>query len=131
MIPNQEGKLLFTVRDIEPERGLLDLPGGFLNETEDPIDGAKREAAEELGVIVDIIECVGHVVSTYGEDDYFVLNIGYHATIAQGEPRALDEIAALEWVDPTTVDPKKLAFVSNEGLLEHWRSYRARHPHAA
>ncbi len=42
------GRALVTVRALEPERGKVDVPGGFLEVGEDPIDGLRREVSEEL-----------------------------------------------------------------------------------
>ena len=45
----QDGQALVTVRAREPEKGRLDLPGGFLEVGEHPVDGLVREVREELG----------------------------------------------------------------------------------
>jgi len=115
-----------TVRAIEPDRGLLDLPGGFLHEDETPEAGGQREANEELGVAIAIVATVGFVISPYGDQGFYVLNIGLHAQITSGQPQPLDEISALEWIDPTTVDPSRLAFTSNRELLALWLQHRSK-----
>ena len=124
LIPNQQGELLMTVRDIEPDKGLLDLPGGFLHETEEPGIGAAREVLEELGVTITIDACIGHAISTYGDNSYYVLNIGFTAHIISGSPQPLAEIASLEWVNPDTVLDQRLAFTSNADMFSLWRAYK-------
>jgi ADP-ribose pyrophosphatase YjhB (NUDIX family) len=43
------GKLVFTVRGRDPGKGMLDLPGGFVDAGEGVIEGLYRELREELG----------------------------------------------------------------------------------
>lgn len=43
-------EVVLLVRDSQPGRGLLALPGGFLKYGEDPTSAARREAREEAGM---------------------------------------------------------------------------------
>ena len=49
-ILERDGRVLLARRALEPRRGHWDLPGGFLEETEDPVDGLRREFREETGL---------------------------------------------------------------------------------
>ena len=42
--------LLFLIRNREPGKGKLDLPGGFIDPGEGAMDGLRREFMEELGL---------------------------------------------------------------------------------
>lgn len=56
LVPVRDGDrtgLLVLRRGIEPQRGRLALPGGFLEEHESWQEGGARELGEELGVAVD------------------------------------------------------------------------------
>jgi 8-oxo-dGTP pyrophosphatase MutT (NUDIX family) len=46
-VPEQE-KFVFTVRGKEPGKGMLDLPGGFIDPGEGALEGLCRELREEL-----------------------------------------------------------------------------------
>jgi ADP-ribose pyrophosphatase YjhB (NUDIX family) len=48
IVDNGNG-LLFLVREKEPGRGCLDLPGGFIDPGEGAVEGLIRECKEELG----------------------------------------------------------------------------------
>ena len=77
-----------TVRGIEPEKGKLDLPGGFVEVGEHPRDALAREAKEELGVEVEVEERpMLLAVHTYGADGEYVLAIGFRVRIVSGEPK--------------------------------------------
>jgi 8-oxo-dGTP diphosphatase len=52
----RDGKALVTVWAREPEKGRLDLPGGFLRVGEHPVDGLAREVREELGIEAEIVD---------------------------------------------------------------------------
>jgi ADP-ribose pyrophosphatase YjhB (NUDIX family) len=56
VIPRLEAphEVVLIVRDNEPRRGFLALPGGFLKYGEDPASGARREAIEEAGLETEI-----------------------------------------------------------------------------
>ena len=45
-------KLLWVQRELEPQRGLWAIPGGFLENDETLAEGAARELREESGVII-------------------------------------------------------------------------------
>ncbi len=107
----QNGQALVTVRGIEPEKGKIDVPGGFLEVGEHPVDGLKREAREELGVEVEVDgEPVQLATHTYGEDGAWVLAIGFKARIVEGEPEPADDVAELLWVSADEVDGLEFAW---------------------
>src|SRR3954466_5714965 len=55
----RDGKVLLSERGIQPRRGLWDLPGGFLEEGEEPLDGLAREFREETGLAVRAVVWLG------------------------------------------------------------------------
>lgn len=118
IITNRRSQVLMTKRAFAPDKGKLDLPGGFLNYGETPYAGAKREALEELGVPIRIIAVLGFANDTYGPERWSTLNIGLLAEIISGTPKAADDAAAFTWINPATVPPKKLAFKNNVVFLK-------------
>ena len=78
-------RALVTVRAVQPEKGKVDVPGGFLEAGEHPVEGLMREVREELGVEVQVDENpVLLATHTYGPEENWVLAIGLRARIVEG-----------------------------------------------
>jgi 8-oxo-dGTP diphosphatase len=112
----RDGKVLLAKRGIAPRRGHWDIPGGFLAEAEDPLDGLRREYREETGLDIQPLEWLGTHVEPY--DNYFVLGLTW-LVAAAGEPRAADDVEELRWFGPDEL-PDEMAFAHQEELLRAW-----------
>jgi 8-oxo-dGTP diphosphatase len=119
----RDGRVLIGRRKIEPRQGYWDLPGGFLEEGEDPLDGLRREFLEETGLEVEPVEWVGAFVDPY--DDYYVLGLTWIVS-ADGEPVAADDVEELAWFGSHDL-PAEMAFANQDQVLRHWA---ARYEHA-
>ncbi|GMU92532.1 MAG: hypothetical protein AMXMBFR4_15900 [Candidatus Hydrogenedentota bacterium] len=117
VLENDAGEILLCVRAIEPDKGKLDLPGGFLNFAEHPFDGARRECREELGVDIEIDCVLGFCVDYYGTSEVSTLVIAMLGRIANGTPVPADDVAALRWLKPQSIDISELAFTNNETII--------------
>lgn len=53
VIIQNKDKILFTVRNKNPQAGMLDLPGGFIDPKETAENACKRELNEELNISID------------------------------------------------------------------------------
>ena len=115
----EDGRALVTVRAREPEKGRLDLPGGFLGAGEHPVDGLAREAREELGVEIEVLEPpILLATHTYVPDGQYVLAIGYRARIVAGEPDPTDDVAAIRWVSPQELDWADFAWEHDRKMVQ-------------
>jgi len=112
----RDGKVLLSKRAIEPRRGYWDLPGGFLEEGEEPLDGLAREFREETGLAVSPLEWLGTHLDPY--EHYFVLGMTWLVE-ADGDPRAADDAEELAWFGPDEL-PDEMAFPHQDGLLRTW-----------
>jgi ADP-ribose pyrophosphatase YjhB (NUDIX family) len=112
----RDGKVLLAKRQIEPRRGFWDLPGGFLEEGEEPLDGLRREFREETGLDVEPVKWLGTHLEPY--DHYFVLGLTWLVR-AEGEPRAGDDVGQLAFFGPDEL-PAEMGFPHQDELLRAW-----------
>jgi 8-oxo-dGTP diphosphatase len=118
------GRVLLARRRFEPEAGKWDVPGGFLEEDEDPLDGLRRELREETGVEIEPLELAGIWPDRYGgaEGATATLNLYWTARIATGEPAPADDVSELRWFPLDDLPPdEELAF---ENVAKALRSVR-------
>ncbi len=77
----------------EPEKGRGDVPSGFLEPGEHPVDVLVREIREELSFeIGDITGPLIMATHTYGEAGPFVLALGFAARLCLHKPLASDQL---------------------------------------
>lgn len=114
------GRVLLARRAVEPDLGRWDLPGGFLEEGEEPLAGLRRELREETGLDVEPLSFLGAWVDTYGEGEGAVATLNlYWLARAAGEPNAADDVAELCWFGADELP--ELAFRANAAVLEAWQ----------
>ena len=115
----RDGRVLVTRRGSEPEKGRFDIPGGFLEAGEHPIDGLRRELREELDVEVDVDmdDCLQMVPHEYGEKGEWVLSIGFKARLVSGEPTPSDDVAEAHWISKDEVDQVDFAWEHDRELV--------------
>ena len=112
----RDGRVLLGRRTQEPRKGHWDIPGGFLEEGEEPFDGLRREFIEETGIVVSPVEFLGASVDPYG--DRWVLGLGW-IVAGDGEPKAADDIEELTWFAPDEL-PTEMAFPTQLQALQLW-----------
>jgi 8-oxo-dGTP diphosphatase len=123
LILDGAGRLLLARRAHEPDAGLWDTPGGFLEEGEHPLDALRRELLEETGLDVEVGDFVGAYVDSYGDapDARAVLNLVWTARVAGGEQQPADDVSELRWFarDELPTDDE-LAFRWLAPALREW-----------
>ena len=101
------GRILLGRRAGEPRAGWWDLPGGFVQEGELPLDGMLREVEEETGRRPEPLEFLGMWNEPYF--DRVVLCLTWIARL-EGDVRAGDDLAELRWFERGEVPWDELAF---------------------
>lgn len=112
----REGHILLGRRKLEPRRGYWDLPGGFLEEGEEPVVGLKREFREETGLAIEPVELIGAFIDRY--EHQYVLSLTWVVS-GEGDPEAADDIELLAWFTPDRL-PLEMAFESQDAVLRLW-----------
>ena len=126
LVVDDEGRLLLARRAGELWHGYWDIPGGFLEEGEDPLDALRRELREETGLDVEPERFVGAWVDRYGDGPNApsTLNLYWTARVAGGgEPQAADDVSELRWFAPGELPTDdELAFENVAKVLAAWRA---------
>jgi len=115
--------VLLARRALEPRRGHWDLPGGFLDEAEEPVEGLRREFREETGLAVEPVELFRIDIEPYAGRHVFSVT---WIVQGDGEPVAADDVDELRWFTRDEL-PEEMAFPGQVGVL---RSWAARQEHA-
>jgi ADP-ribose pyrophosphatase YjhB (NUDIX family) len=114
----KDGKALVSVRAREPEKGRVDLPGGFLEVGEHPVDGLVREAKEELEAEIEVIgPPILLATHTYGPDGHYVLAIGFRASIVKGQPHPTDDVAKVRWISAEELNATDFAWEHDREMV--------------
>lgn len=118
---NPEGELLLTRRAIEPHRGKLDLPGGFIDPMETAEQAARREIQEELGIEIHSLKYFCSYPNEYIFSGYsvFTLDLAFLAQTEQlNEMKAMDDISSFEFYKPHDVDLEELPSISMKNIIK-------------
>lgn len=114
-IERPDGRFIFVRRERDPAKGLLTVPGGFVDVGETAEEALIREVHEEVGLVISKIEYVCSLTNRYLYKDvtYPVCDFMFRAVAANPEAAlAGDGTAAFEWRTLDDIDPAELAFPS-------------------
>jgi ADP-ribose pyrophosphatase YjhB (NUDIX family) len=123
LVEDAGGRLLLARRAIDPCRGKWDVPGGFLQEGEHPLEAVRRELLEETGLEIEPREFFGAWVDRYGDGPgtAFTLNLFWRATARGGELRAADDVDEVRFFAAAELPaPSELAFTTIVDVLRAW-----------
>jgi NAD+ diphosphatase len=123
---NAEGRALFLRRGREPKRGLLGLPGGFVDPRESLEEALRRECREEIGREPDALAFLGSFSNRYEFkgiayntcDAYFVSRLSDPNGTFKLDPI---EASACLWLSPAELHADELAFESLQKAVKLWR----------
>ncbi len=119
----KDNKILFTVRNNEPQLGKLDLPGGFIDPKESAEECCVRELCEELKINIkkENLKYLGSAPNIYlykniiyNTIDLFFL-YPFEEEIKQFDA---DELKDIQWISLHEILYEKLAFGSQKKILE-------------
>jgi ADP-ribose pyrophosphatase YjhB (NUDIX family) len=129
LVEDDEGRILLARRAKEQFKGRWDIPGGFLDEGEHPLDGLRRELREETGLDVEPLEFLGVWMDRYGGDSTAeaTLNFYWTARAAGGEAAPADDVDDLRWFARDELPgPDELAFENVPLVLRAWQEHAER-----
>lgn len=116
-----DGHIILAHRKHEPRKGMLDLPGGFVDMNERVEDTVKREIWEELAVKVDKMEFIGSFPNEYVFNgiSYFTCDMAFVCEIANDTVlNAADDITDAVVIRPEDIDYNQICFPSIVNILK-------------
>ncbi len=123
-----EGKIVLIRRKQEPGKGLLDLPGGFVDPEETAEETVKREIREELKIDVHTLQYLGSYPNTYEFKNvcYHSCDLLFYSKI-DTFPTEFDETEVEELVlmDLMEIPDDEIAFESTKAGLRLFRDLRS------
>ena len=129
VIPERRGRILLLRRAIEPRRGYWTFPGGFMEIDETVEECAAREAHEEVGVHVRVLDLIGVYSRPGPAPGPGIVSIVYRGTVAIGHPAPGREALETRWFRPEEIPWDELSYETTRWALSDWaeqRRHRAR-----
>lgn len=126
-IVRPDGQVLLVRRARDPGKGLLSVPGGFIDAGETAEEAMRREIREEVGLELGPVEYFTSQVNSYAYHGvlYSVLDFYFIAPVpAECSPQPMDDVASVVWMDPVAAPESDFAFPSVRAAL---RVYLALH----
>lgn len=123
IIENSKGEVMLTVRAFAPNKGMLDLPGGFVDPNEGLEHALKRELHEELNLEVDSLKYIGSFPNQYVFSEYtvFTTDVGFHCQVSGWNKMHIqDDISDITFVSKETINWDSIASTSIKNII---RSY--------
>lgn len=123
VIMEWNGKLLFGIRKNEPGRGMLDLPGGFVDPEESAEEAARREVLEETGIAVINPRYFMSLPNSYlyREISYSTLDIVFTAHLDESPSmHAADDLIELLWIEREEIKLEQIAFPSLQKAVRQY-----------
>lgn len=122
LVSDDDGRVLLSKRAHDPAAGRWDVPGGFVEEGEHPLDCVRRELREEAGIGLAEEQLLGIWMDEYDYKGRNVatLNVYYRARLGEGTPTPADDVAELRWFTLGEVPADDLAFAHIRDVLLVW-----------
>ncbi len=125
VILESRGGVLLSRRNADPGKGLLDLPGGFVDYGESCESALRREIKEEIDLDLGDLTYFGSFPNTYRYRDvtYFTTDMVFIASIPEEIPMHFNhEIREIVLVRPESVNFDLMAFeATKRALRAYWK----------
>lgn len=123
LILNDKGELLLTRRAFEPNIGMLDLPGGFVEPQESAEEAVAREIKEELNIKLAKITYLVSFPNLYPFSGFTVPTLDM-AFVCEPENlkdlAAGDDVASVEFIDPYRLNFNELCSSSMQKIIRYF-----------
>lgn len=118
---NERKELLLARRAVDPHKGKLDLPGGFIDPMETAEQAAVREIQEELGIPVHSLQYFCSYPNEYVFSGFsvFTLDLAFLAkTESLDKMVPMDDVSSVEFINPHQIDLQELPSISMKNIIK-------------
>jgi 8-oxo-dGTP diphosphatase len=124
---NNNSKILLVTRKNDPFKGMLSIPGGFINAGETAEVAMRREAKEETSLVLEPIAILGVYSDPRRDPRMHTLSVTFITRIVQGNEDASEDAAALKWVEiehelDSLIESKRIAF-DHSKILDDFKKW--------
>lgn len=126
LIINDKGEILFTRRAFQPHKGMLDLPGGFVDIMETAEQALVREIKEELNLDIEKHEYFKSHPNEYvfGGLSVFTLDLAYICRLKTfNHIHAKDDISNYEFIAPNLIPYNEIGGESIKEITKAFANY--------
>ncbi|TLX74033.1 NUDIX domain-containing protein [Labilibacter sediminis] len=123
LIENEKGELMLTVRAFNPNKGMLDLPGGFVDPNESVENAIKREIKEELNLDVESLTYLKSFPNEYVFSGYsvFTSDLGFHCKVSGWDKLHIkDDISDIVFVTKENIDWNLICADSIKNIIKFY-----------
>lgn len=123
LIFNEAGELLLTRRAFEPNKGMLDLPGGFIEPMETAENAVFREIKEELNLDISDLKYLVSFPNLYPYSNFTVPTADFAFlcnAISLSDIRPGDDVASIEFILPEKIDLNSLCADSMRKIILYY-----------
>ncbi|PCJ57647.1 MAG: hypothetical protein COA79_15490 [Planctomycetota bacterium] len=120
IIENRNNEILLLSRALDPQKGMLDLPGGFVDPFETLEEAIIREIMEELNISIAKLDYLVSKPNRYPYKNvtYQTVDIVFYTKLDNDLNITLsDENQEFHWIRPAAIDLEKLAFSSTKNII--------------
>lgn len=121
LIHNDKNEYLFTRRRFDPAKGMLDLPGGFIDLEETAEHAMIREVKEELNLEVTKLNFVATFPNTYQYAGltYYTIDIVFDCQVEDFSPlTALDDVQSATFLPLEKIDIEQIGLKSVKEVVK-------------
>ena len=124
IITNRKGEILVATRSKEPEKGTLDLPGGFCDSYETAEEGVAREVLEETGLKVTSTQYLFTIPNIYNYSgmELHTMDMFFRCEVEDcNNTIADDDVAELQWIAINELNSKDFGLQSISKSIEKFK----------
>ncbi len=125
LIVDENKNLLVVERGREPAKGMLDLPGGFVDIGERAEDALQREIREELNLEIKQFSLLTTFPNDYPYGDmlYFTLDLAFVCQVRDfSKIRTADDVSGHQFIPLHEIDLDLFGFESVKKIIEYFKN---------